>query len=226
MASDSLKKIYEEHHQNDREAGFSILERERGELFSSVIGEHKAILDIGCRDGALTKYFSKGNRVVGADIDERALMKAAADLGIEVVFIDLNGDWHELHGRRFDYVVAGEVVEHLYYPEHVFEKICRHLVPSGALVGSVPNAFSLKNRIRLAMSKKKNTPLADPTHINHFSMRELTVLGQSFFEEVEIIGLGRFRHLARMFPGWFAFDLAFVCKRPRKKDIAIIHPDE
>ena len=45
MSNDSLKKIYEEHHANDREAGFTILERERGELFKSVIGEHKAVLD-------------------------------------------------------------------------------------------------------------------------------------------------------------------------------------
>ena len=55
---------------------FSILEKERGDIFSLYIGSGKKVLDIGCRDGALTKYFVPGASVVGADIDELSLDRA------------------------------------------------------------------------------------------------------------------------------------------------------
>lgn len=55
--SSILKSIYEHHHSTARPQGFSILENERAEILKRVIGKGKNILDIGCRDGNLTKYF-------------------------------------------------------------------------------------------------------------------------------------------------------------------------
>lgn len=208
----ALRTIYENHHQESRPGNFSILEKQRGDLFAQKIGVGKNVLDIGCRDGVLTKYFVEGNKVVGVDIDENNLTKAAKDLGIKTLAVDLNGDWQALVAEEFDIVVMGEVLEHLYLPKKVLEKVRLSLKTDGVLIGSVPNAFSLKNRIRYLVGQKKNTPLADPTHINHFSLSELTQILKSGFSEVEIIGLGHYSRLAKMFPGWFAFDLAFVAK--------------
>jgi len=205
----SLKDIYEKHHENFREEGFSILGKERGELFSKMIGKGKKVLDIGCRDGSLTKYFSEGNEVTGIDIDTKALARAKEQFGIKTVYADLGGDWNELGNETYDFIVAGEVLEHLYYPEHVIQKISAHLKKDGAFLGSVPNAFSLKNRLRYLKGEKKNTPLEDPTHINQFSVQELQTLFKKYFKNVEIIGLGRYQKLARFSPNWLAFDLAF-----------------
>jgi 2-polyprenyl-3-methyl-5-hydroxy-6-metoxy-1,4-benzoquinol methylase len=209
--NDSLNKIYSRHHQDHRESGFSILKETRGSLIKNIVGTEKKVLDIGCRDGALTKYFSHGNTVLGIDIDERALAEAHKNLGIETKVVDLNGDWSELANRKFDVVVAGEVLEHLYFPENVIEKVSKHLVSGGKFVGSVPNGFSLKNRIRLFFGQKRFTSLGDPTHINHFKADELEALLQKHFSKVEIIGLGRYNKLAKLSAGWFGFDLFFVC---------------
>ena len=211
----SLKNIYELHHKEQRGDGFSILEKERGEIFSLYIGSGKKVLDIGCRDGALTKYFVPGNSVVGADIDELSLDRARKNLGIETALLDLNGDWDELNGKTFDTIVAGEIIEHLYYPERVIQRVVALLSANGSFVGSVPNAFSLKNRIRLFLGNKKNTSLEDPTHINHFSLGELNHLLLQYFTKVRIIGLGRFKFLAQWFPGLFAFDLVFIADRKK-----------
>ena len=208
----SLEKIYEDHHRINRMEGFSILEKERGELLKDAIGKRKTVLDIGCRDGALTKYFSQDNRVLGVDIDKNSLAKAKQALGIKTLLMDLNGDWCELGDRKFDAIVAGEVLEHLYYPEDVIKKIIGHLGKGGIFLGSVPNAFNLKNRMRYLLNRKKNTPLEDPTHINHFNYRELKNLLGKYFNKVEIIGLGRFKTLARLMPNWFAFNLFFKAK--------------
>ncbi|MEK7147961.1 MAG: class I SAM-dependent methyltransferase, partial [Patescibacteria group bacterium] len=183
-SKNSQSDIYKYHHSTNRERGFSILKDERGRLLEDLIGEGKAVLDIGCRDGALTKYFVPGNTVLGVDIDDVALAEAAK-LGIETKKVDLNGDWSELSGRKFDVVVAGEVLEHLYYPDQVSKKAAMLLNPGGLFVGSVPNAFSLKNRLRYLMGTKRYTPLSDPTHINHFHADELKKLLQKSFSKVE-----------------------------------------
>ncbi|MEK7227472.1 MAG: class I SAM-dependent methyltransferase [Patescibacteria group bacterium] len=207
----SQRDIYRHHHSHHREAGFSVLKDDRGKLLRNLIGEGKTILDIGCRDGALTKFFLKGNTVLGVDIDDIAL-DLASKLGIETMKLDLNGNWSELKGRKFDVVVAGEVLEHLYYPDQVLEKMKSLLNLGGMLMGSVPNAFSLKNRLRYLLGTKRHTPLSDPTHINQFSEIELQAILRRYFKEVEIRGLGRYQTLAKLSPNLFAFDLFFMGK--------------
>jgi len=211
--SNSTSKIYTEHHALNREAGFSILKDERGVLISRIIGKDKTVLDIGCRDGALTKFFSEGNTVLGVDIDDGALALVKKELGIETKNIDLNGDWSEIQGRKFEAVVAGEVLEHLYNPESIVKKIADHLESKGVFVGSVPNAFSLKNRLRYLIGSKRYTPLSDPTHITQFHIDELRGILEGHFDHVEVRGLGRYKKLSKLFPGLFGFDLFFICHK-------------
>ena len=85
---------------------------------------------------------------------------------------------------------------------------------SGKFVGSVPNAFTLKHRIRFLFGSKKNTPIDDPTHINHFHIEELRGILSKHFGSVEIIGLGTYKSLIKISPNLFGFDLFFVCKDP------------
>lgn len=208
----TTSELYEEHHNEHREKGFSILKDERGALFRERLGTGKRILDLGCRDGALTRYFVEGNQVLGVDVDAAALARAQSEIGIETRMLDAHGDWHELQGERFDAIVAGEVLEHLFYPRTVVRHIAEHLLPSGIFVGSVPNAFNLKNRLRYLAGQKKHTPLEDPTHINQFSVPEIRALLSESFMEVEIIGLGRHARLAQALPEYCAFDIAFVAR--------------
>ncbi len=210
--SDSLKNIYTTHHTKNRPENFSILEVERGELLRSVVGTGKKVLDIGCRNGVLTKHFSVGNQVLGVDIDEGALAKAQTLLGIETLYMDLNGDWMELGDKKFDVVVAGEVLEHLYFPEKIVAQVKKCLKDGGLLIGSVPNAFSLKHRLRYLAGSKRYTPLSDPTHINQFGFDELQAIFLKHFSSVEIKGLGRYKILSKLFPSFFAFDFFFICK--------------
>jgi len=44
--------------------------RERAEIFSKWLGKGKKILELGCRDGSLTKLFAEGNKITGVDIDK------------------------------------------------------------------------------------------------------------------------------------------------------------
>ncbi len=210
--SQILRKIYEFHHKGHRKQGFSVLKDERGELLKKIIGEKKKILDLGCRDGALTQYFLQNNEVWGVDIDKISLTRAEK-LGIKTVLMDLNHDWFKLKDLKFDVIIAGEVLEHLYFPECVLKRIVNCLKQDGLFLGSVPNAFSLKNRIRYLFAQKKFTPLGDPTHINHFSYKELEQILKKYFGEVKIMGFGKHQLLVKLNPNLFAFDLFFLCSR-------------
>lgn len=210
--TNSLREIYTHHHAHSRERGFSILKEERGALLKELVGKGKKVLDMGCRDGTLTKYFIEGNQVLGLDIDQNTLNEAAK-LGIETKIVDLNGEWLELNGRKFDVIVAGEVLEHLYYPEKVAARTAEHLLPGGQFIGSVPNAFSLKNRLRYLFGSKRYTPLSDPTHITQFNVSELEIILKKYFRQVKIIGLGRYQKLAKFSPNLFSFDLFFVAEK-------------
>jgi 2-polyprenyl-3-methyl-5-hydroxy-6-metoxy-1,4-benzoquinol methylase len=173
----------------------------------------KKILDLGCRDGALTSFFVKNNDVTGADIDTIALDKASKR-GIKPLHFDINGEWEQISQNKYDVVVIAETLEHIYYPEKVIQKIKSVLNKEGMLIGSVPNAFSLINRIRLFLGKKDKTPLHDPTHINHFSHKELKQVLHKYFKEVTIEPLGRFAYFDKFMPGMFSFDLVFICSKP------------
>lgn len=208
----TLQNTYTYHHINNRRSNFSILEQDRGALLNYYIGENKKVLDIGCRDGTLTKYFVKNNNVLGADIDASSLKIIEEKLNIQTLLMDLNSDWSELENKKFDVIVAGEILEHLYFPEIVIKKVKEHLNVSGVFIGSVPNAFSLKNRVRYLFANKKNTPLGDSTHINHFSYIEFKKILEKYFNNVEIIGLGKYKKLIKLSRNFFAFDLFFICK--------------
>jgi len=211
---EQLASLYEEHHKTRRPQNFAILIKERGAFLRKHIGTGKKVLDIGCRDGALMREYMNGNTVTGVDID-RTTLAEAAKLGITTKFMDLNDEWTELGVGQFDVVVAAEFLEHIYYPERVLKKIVSVLKPGGLLVGSVPNAFSLKNRLRFFFGTKKGTPLEDPTHINHFSRRELLGLLRREFVSAEILPLVRkpFSYIAPLAPGLIAFDLLFVARK-------------
>ncbi|MBI4086501.1 class I SAM-dependent methyltransferase [Candidatus Kaiserbacteria bacterium] len=185
-----IEQIYRHHHETRRGDGFVMLGEERGSFLKRCVGTGKNVLDVGCRDGALTAWYREGNDVLGVDVDRVALAHAEQTLGIRTLHTDLNGPWDEIPKNPpaggFDVVVAAEVIEHLYYPEVVLEKIAAVLKPGGMLVGSIPHAFSLQNRMRLVLGTKRGTPLQDPTHINHFWWREFKRLLEKEFVITEI----------------------------------------
>lgn len=210
--------IYTYHHSKNRNKGFTIMEEDRSFFLKKHIGTGKKVLDIGCRNGVLTKHFADGNIVWGVDIDPVALEEAWQLLGNKnpqnkFFVMDLLADWSELNGEMFDVIVCGEVLEHLYFPEKVIAHVAAHLNPGGIFIGSVPNAFSLKNRLRLAMGTKKGTPLSDPTHINHFSYVELQTVLMRHFKHVWVGGLGKYKKMIKLSAKHFSFDLIWKCTK-------------
>jgi SAM-dependent methyltransferase len=205
---DELSERYEEHHRTARTPEFVFGGEERMELFRGLVGgPGRRVLDLGCRYGALTRAYAEGNEVVGVDVDREALAEAAK-LGIETRWVDVEqplpfGD------ASFDVVVAGELLEHVRDPGRLVADARRVLRPGGRLVGSVPNAFRLLNRLRFLAGLP---PERDPTHLHMFTPRAVEAL-LSEFEDVELRLISS--RFLRLHPRLFANDIVFAGRKAR-----------
>ncbi len=182
----SLEDIYKLHHEKGKRYGYLYCHGERCLYLSEWIGKGKVILDLGCRDGELTKYFVKGNKVTGVDIDRKALDIAKDKYGIETSWLDLNTEF-SFEKESFDVVVACEIVEHIYYTDPFIEKISSILKAGGLFLGSVPNSFRIRNRLKFLTGKEFES---DPTHIHMFSHDKLKKLLTRYFEDILIVPIG------------------------------------
>jgi SAM-dependent methyltransferase len=208
MSLEQLSDRYAEHNRVERGAGFVFAGPERVELFRRCVGgPGRHVLDLGCRDGALTQAYAGGNEIVGVDADREALAEAEK-LGIETRWADLD-DALPFEDGSFDVVVAGELLEHLRDPRRVVSEVLRVLRPAGTFVASVPNAYRLKNRLRFLLGRK---PENDPTHLQMFAPRDLRTL-LAGFEDVQLhLIAGR---LVPLHARLFANDIVFSGRKSR-----------
>ena len=183
MEKSGLEAVYQNHHEKRGRYGYLFCHGERVPFINNWIGTGKRVLDLGCRDGMLTRSFSKGNEVVGVDIDRRALERIEKDLNIETMWLDLNKEW-PFEPQSFDVVVACEILEHIFFMEPFLANIRKTLKLGGIFIGSVPNAFRMRNRLKFLLGREIEN---DPTHVRMFSYDKLRRTLEDSYSEVEII---------------------------------------
>ena len=205
---EQLDERYGEYHRASRTSDFVFCGPQRSRIFRAAVGgPDKRVLDLGCRYGALTRAYAAGNDVVGVDVDREALAEAAK-LGIETRWADVDEPL-PFEDASFDVVVAGELLEHVRDPQRLAGEAARLLRPGGTFVGSVPNAFRLKNRLRFLLGRK---PEDDPTHLHMFSPADVRALLEQFDQpELHFIA-GRF---VPLHPRLFANDIVFAGRKRR-----------
>ena len=178
-----LENIYSKHHVQKGRYGYLFCHGARSPFLKDWIGVGNKILDLGCRDGMLTESFVEGNEVIGVDIDQKALEFSEKRLGIKTEWVDLNHEWLWKE-NSFDCIVACEILEHLFFMEQVLENIAKTLKKGGIFIGSVPNAFRMRNRWKFLFGHEYDT---DQTHVRQFHFERLEKVLSQFFSEIEII---------------------------------------
>ena len=203
-----VQSFYETHHKEGQRLNQSFLESTRGQLFSNWIGKNKKVLDLGGRDGTLTKHFIEKNHVTLADIDENALEYAKKTYKVETMKVDLNQSL-PFKDNSFDVVVMAEVLEHLPYPNITLGEIKRVLKTNGEFIGNLPLAYHLKDRWQIIRGRKLLIS-GDPTHLQFLSYEDVQELISKYFnaEEIVILKGGK---LSNKFPKIFARNIAFRC---------------
>ena len=85
-----LADFYTKHHLEGNRRNQSVSEEKRSKLFKKWMGTNNKVLDMGCRDGILTRHFIDQNEVTGLDIDKLALEDCKKNLNIETIWADFS----------------------------------------------------------------------------------------------------------------------------------------
>ena len=202
-----LSDFYSKHHLGGNRINQSISEEKRSQLFKKWAGKNKKVLDMGCRDGILTRHFIEQNEVTGLDIDKLALEACKNNLNIKTIWADFSLQI-PIPTSSFDVVIAGEVIEHLPYPEITISEVSRILKPEGLFIGSVPNSYHLKNRLRVLKGRLIDY---DQTHLRAYNVM---LLRQYLEKEFLVEELTSSRGKSAFFSiAWFGRDLVWKCKK-------------
>ena len=202
-----LSDFYSKHHLGGNRINQSISEEKRSQLFKKWAGKNKKVLDMGCRDGILTRHFIEKNEVTGLDIDKLALEACKNNLNIKTIWADFSLQI-PIPTSSFDVVIAGEVIEHLPYPEITISEVSRILKPEGLFIGSVPNSYHLKNRLRVLKGRLIDY---DQTHLRAYNVMLLRqYLEKEFLIEELTSSRGKSAFLSI---AWFGRDLVWKCRK-------------
>lgn len=127
---------------------------QRAKKVAKIFSEYKfnKILDIGCSDcsfSVILKNVSNADEVYGIDVYENAV-KCGLERGVKVIQVDIDKDNFPFEDNFFDAVYCGEVIEHLFDPDHLLDEIHRISKRDALCVITTPNLASLFNRIALS----------------------------------------------------------------------------
>lgn len=220
-SKEQVAEFYEEFQSRGKYDYFYGDER-RKNLYVKIIGTGKRILEVGCRSGNLTQYYHSENEVIGVDVDRNALLEFEKRLGLKSIWVDIDSEELPFSDNEFDTVVFSEVMEHLRFPQKALCEIARVLTKNGTLIGSVPNAFRLRNRWKFLLGKPFES---DPSHLRSYSDKTLTEELIKVFEKIQIhpisghlIGGGSsgvpvFEWLPYPIRNLFGLDLVFEAKK-------------
>lgn len=193
-----------------------------------------AVLDVGCANGYIGEHLRRTCGTVylaGIELDP-ALAGAAGrryDLVIEGDAED-PGVWDRLP-RRFDAVIAADVLEHLRRPQAALERIRRALTDTGTLIVSLPNVAYWEVRRDLFFRGEweyTEWGILDWNHLRFFtrdSARELlqragfaVTLVEPVYPAIagsRLTWLPLFPWWRRMFPGVFASQFIITARAVR-----------
>lgn len=129
------------------------------------------VLDVGCSDGSFGEQARRrGHRVIGVDVVKHDGVGERLDGFVEA---DLNAGLPAETGDDFDFVVAGDVLEHTIDPGRLLCDMADRLRSGGAILVSVPNFAHWYPRTRVALGRfdYDQRGLLDRGHVRFFTRR-------------------------------------------------------
>jgi SAM-dependent methyltransferase len=146
-----------------------------------------ALLDVGCGFGYLLEGFQERFALYGIDLSAHAVRETKARLAGATV-AESNVEERVPFRRKFQVILAVNVIEHLHDPAAGVANIGRALVPGGLCVVHLPTVNNVLNRVIYRFTYAK-----DPTHVFRpsgdqvvelFRSADLEVLEQSYAPHV------------------------------------------
>jgi 2-polyprenyl-3-methyl-5-hydroxy-6-metoxy-1,4-benzoquinol methylase len=172
-------------HENEMQRGAeaAYYDRVRGELLDMIEIAPHTVLDVGCGGGAtdaeLKRRFPAAS-VVGIEAVAAAAQRAQTRLdrviaaNAEVLDFSAAG----LEPGAFDLIIVADVLEHMYDPWHMLERLRPLVAPGGRILASIPNVRNLwlLEKIVRGHFDYRDEGLLDITHIRFFTLAEMRTM--------------------------------------------------
>jgi len=166
----------------------------REDIVSLIKGKDLNVLDIGCATGVTGKYLKdKGiaSFVYGVEYLPEMGKEAAGFLNqVEIGDIQNNEVINRIPDNKFEYIILGDVLEHLYDPWIVLKKLSSKLLVGGRVIISLPNIGHIDVMIHLLFRKTwplNERGIFDKSHLRYFAKNDVAKLIISSGLSVEMI---------------------------------------
>lgn len=181
------------------------------------------VLDVGCWNGTLGRVLMREGKVVvdGIERDAEQASDALAAGYRRVDVADLDHGVPAAGGCTYDFLLFGDVLEHLVQPERVLAELVTRLKPGGRAILSLPNIAFVSNRLTHLLGRwdYKDYGILDRTHLRFFTRNSMVALAEGAgLRVVRIdgyVGLRKYpwivreplRWLGRAWPSLFAIQI-------------------
>lgn len=188
------------------------------------------VLDVGCWNGTLGRELVQECKAIVDGIErDTAQAENARSAGYRRVDIaDLDLGVPAADGRLYDFLLFGDVLEHLMHPERVLAGLATRLKPGGRAIVSLPNIAFVANRATHLLGRwdYKDYGILDRTHLRFFTKRSMVALIESAGLHViridGYVGLHKYpwvirkpvRWLGRIWPSLFAIQIVIEAAMP------------
>ena len=137
-----------------------------------------SVLELGPGPGAMTRVLADRGYAVTVVENDPESIEALRAMKVDVIDGDLNTlDWVDRLGdRRFEVILACDVLEHLQAPAQTLSALRELAAPAARLVVSMPNVAyaGLLAALRMGQFEYADKGLLDRTHLRFFTRSSLT----------------------------------------------------
>lgn len=144
------------------------------------INEHKDksinVLEVGCATGSTLlkiKDIYRNANIYGIELNENSAKIAESFADIRADNVENSNLSYE--EQFFDYIIFGDVLEHLYNPWSVVTNVKKYLKPRGKVIVSIPNImhYSVLSDLINGYWTYQDAGILDKTHVRFFTLNEI-----------------------------------------------------
>lgn len=205
----------------------------RPDILKHVTGYDLYVLDVGCAAGANGHWLRKNGAakyLFGVEVDQN-MAKLAEENFDKIIVGDIESVdvASKIPRQLFDYILLGDVLEHLREPWTVLNSLCNSLKPDGKIIFSVPNIRHVDVFIHIFIKgywPYNDRGIFDRSHIRMFTRKNVYDIAE--YADLKILKLDRnFRYrdkvgsifpvygkiIKKIFPEFYTFQYIVVCEK-------------
>ena len=137
------------------------------------------------------KYKYPNSEVYGVEIVDKVAKLGASNF--EIICDNIENNSLPFEERYFDYIIFGDVLEHLREPETVLLNIKRYLKSGGSIIASIPNIMNAETIYQLlhGFFTYEQSGIRDRTHLRFFTLYEIVNMMERVGYQIKEIDMSR-----------------------------------